>query len=494
MKAEELARLLALGEGQTIEFKATANAAVVGRHVCAFLNSGGGYLVLGVGANGELVGVKHNDDRRALLKLEQQVVQGLAPAALVSFEAQQVAGKTLWVVEVPAGRDVPYSYRDEVLIREGELTRHADVATLRDMILRRQVEPERWERRFSDADPDDDLDQAEIVRAIQRVKSSLHAHWNESEINVEQALERWGVMRYGRLTNGGDVLFARSPALRHPQVRVRCAAYSSEKTDDKYGDFKSFEGPLVAVLENVFAFVRRNTSSLSQFNSESLVRQDRGIYPDSALREALVNAFAHRNYADFRGGIRVQVFPRRVEVWNSGALPEGVTPEGLETGQISVLRNPDIAHVLYLQGFMEKLGRGGLLISRTLADQGLPPPEWQSDAHGVTLTLRAPEVAPEATPEVAPEVTPEVTPEVAPEVTPEVMRVMEALVGEMSRRELQQALGLRDSEHFRKHYLQPALAIDAVRMTLPEKPTSSRQRYTLTSLGKCLQALVGSHD
>lgn len=125
---------------------------------------------------------------------------------------------------------------------------------------------------------------------------------------------------------------------------------------------------------------------------------------------------------------------------------------------LEYLRNPDIAHVLYLQGMMEKLGRGGMLISRAFAEQGLPPPEWQSDAHGVTLTLR----------------------------TPEVLRLIHVLQDDSSRKELQQALTLKDDEHFRKRYLRPALAAGVVEMTLPTKPTSSKQRYRLTPLGRNL--------
>ena len=470
MKPDALARLLALGEGQTVEFKTKASPTVVGQQVCAFLNSGGGYLVIGIDDGGRPVGMQGEDD---LHKLEQHIAKGLTPSALVSFDARDVDGKTVWVIEVPAGKDFPYSFRDEVFIREGEQARRADVATLRDMIMRRQVEPERWERRFSDADLLQDLDEKEIKRAVQRGQSTHRSDlWTDSPAGATQALERLSLVKYGRLTNGGDVLFGKSPAQRHPQVRVRCAAFATDKTDDAYRDFRNLEGPLVSVLDEVFAYIRRNTPSVSVFAPQSLVREDRGLYPDEALREGLVNAFAHRDYADFRGGVVVQVFPRRVEIWNSGSFPDGVTPDGLVRGQISILRNPDIAHVLYLQGFMEKLGRGGVLIDQACKEQGLPAPEWRSDARGVTLIFHAPEATPEATPEGT------------PEATPEVQRVASALTQALSRRELQQALDLTDPDHFRMAYLRPALDSGLVEMTLPDKPQSPSQRYRLTAQGR----------
>lgn len=71
------------------------------------------------------------------------------------------------------------------------------------------------------------------------------------------------------------------------------------------------------------------------------------------------------------------------------------------------------------------------------------------------------------------------TPEVAPEV-----RLARVLVGEMTGQQLQQALGLKDDEHFRKAYLQPALDAGLVEMTVPDKPRSSRQKYRRAGDGK----------
>lgn len=76
-----------------------------------------------------------------------------------------------------------------------------------------------------------------------------------------------------------------------------------------------------------------------------------------------------------------------------------------------------------------------------------------------------------------------VTPQVAPQVTPQVKRLMEVLDGEMSREELQNALGLQDRKSFRERYLKPALADGLIEMTMPEKPNSRLQKYRLTDKG-----------
>ena len=76
------------------------------------------------------------------------------------------------------------------------------------------------------------------------------------------------------------------------------------------------------------------------------------------------------------------------------------------------------------------------------------------------------------------------------EVTPEVKRLLDAMTGDHSRRELQELLGLKDAEHFRKAYLLTAMDASLEGMTLPDKPKSRLQRYRLTENGRTLQKLL----
>ena len=78
----------------------------------------------------------------------------------------------------------------------------------------------------------------------------------------------------------------------------------------------------------------------------------------------------------------------------------------------------------------------------------------------------------------------EVTPQVTPQVASEVMHIVGAIDGEMSRKELQQKLGIKDSKHFRNTFIHPALACNYIEMTIPDKPQSSKQKYRITVLGR----------
>ncbi len=211
------------------------------------------------------------------------------------------------------GKDLPYAFQDVIYLRVGQSTQKADIDTIRDMVLRRQVEPERWERRFSSAEIERDIDLDEIRSAVANIQKNRRAFFKDAE-NPYSILEDLSVAKYGRLTNGGDVLFGLNPAKRLPQVRVRAAYFASDKADDTFIDMKSFEGPLVPVLEQAYDFIIRNTPTTARFPKNELQRLDEFLYPPEAIREGLVNAFAHRDYTDSSGGIAVHIYPKRLEI------------------------------------------------------------------------------------------------------------------------------------------------------------------------------------
>lgn len=489
MKQEQLMELLKLGEGPKVQFMANLKALeAIGHEVCGFLNTSGGYVVCGVNKRGALLGVDFDDEEIAAF--EKALHDGLSPKSLVAVGPEKLDGKSVVVIEVPKGHDVPYAFRNAIFVREDDASVQADPATIRDMVLRSQIEPERWERRFSVADLDTDFDVAQLNAAVVDAEKVKRAFLNDKS-DPYRVLVDLSAARFGRLTNGGDVLFTKNPAVRLPQTRLRAMRYNSDKAGDKFSDMKSFEGSLHSIFEEAYTFIVRNTPSVSRFIKGDPKRQDSPLYPEDAVREALINALAHRDYAASSGGIAIHIYPRRLEIWNSGAFLNGVTPESIAKGQISVLRNPDIAHVLYLRGLMEKTGRGGRLIVDECVNAGLPSPSWASDISGVTITFATTEVAMQ----VATDVTTQVNMEVPMDVTTEVLRVIEHLRGAVDRQTLQDTIKLKNVEHFRKAYILPALKAGVIEMTQPDKPKSSTQRYRLTAKGEALKAkLIRAHS
>src|SRR5204862_3694916 len=95
-----------------------------------------------------------------------------------------------------------------------------------------------------------------------------------------------------------------------------------------------------------------------------------------------------RDYAAFDGGVSISIYSDRIEIWNAGLLPEGMSMDDLKHGNVSRPQNPDIAHVFFLRGFIERVGIGGRRIVTEWLEAHLLEPTWELRAGGVLLTLR----------------------------------------------------------------------------------------------------------
>ena len=385
MIPELIRKQIRQGEGIGTEFKTDIrNLETIARTVCAFLNTLGGTVFCGVDDKGKLVGVDEAQDH--VQQIHTYLLQSITPKALFTVNIDDDDGKSVLTIDVPEGKDRPYVFAGSVYVREGSSTRMADVAKLRDMVQSKSVAAERWERRPSIALEEIDLDRDEIRRTVEQAKESGRFTFSDDGDDV-QILKALAVYSVKGFTQAADVLFAKNPALRHPQTRVRVTRFASDKGGDAYLDDRLMQGPLVKVFEQAFEILSQHVRWEAHFQPGDVRRTDRPEYPFEALREGLVNAFSHRDYSGFSGGVTVGIYPNRIEIWNSGHFPEGLLPADLKKNHPSLPTNPDIAHVFYLRGLMERIGRGGQLIVNACQDHGLPAPKWIDRPTGVTLTI-----------------------------------------------------------------------------------------------------------
>jgi len=386
MTDQTTSKLLRDGESERIAFVRFPNSRdAIGKEVCGLLNNLGGSVLVGVTESGTL-------SSRVTLgqveKIRSYLHEGIAPHALFTVTLDKVESGAVLVVDVPAGRDVPYVFEGVVYVRSGSQTIHADTEAMRAMVERRATESERWERRLSPGLELEDLVEARIRETAENAVNKRGFAFQDSD-DLEGILSDLGLMNYGQLTNGADVLFGRRVGAHHPQTRLRAVHYETDK-GGIYLDDQLYEGPAFDLLENAIAFVRRATSVSATFPAESLKRGVRPQYSFNAVREGLVNALVHRDYATYSGSVSLYVYPDRIEIWNSGTLPEGITARALHhKSHRSVLVNPDISHVFYLHELMERVGRGTYMIVEEYKALGAKTPNWRHSGGGVELTMFA---------------------------------------------------------------------------------------------------------
>jgi ATP-dependent DNA helicase RecG len=205
--------------------------------------------------------------------------------------------------------------------------------------------------------------------------------------------------------------------------------------------------------------------------------------PQEVVAEAIVNAVVHRDYTS-NASVQVMLFKDRLEVWNPGTLPPTLTLEKLRGPHASVPYNPLLAEPMYLTKYIERMGTGIRDMIRRCRAVGLPELEIRIDGGFFVLTIRRKK--PGAGTKSGPSQD-QVTPQDTQQVTPQVRALLGAIVdAPHSRGELQEAVGIKDREHFRKAYLEPLLTVTWIERTIPDKPTSRLQKYRLTEKGHSL--------
>lgn len=381
------ARLLREGESAKVEFVSSPdNQEPIAQGVCALLNTKGGVVLVGVDDDGTPNG---SADESAADQLREFLHDCITPQVLFTVSLDSTDNGDVISIDIPEGSDGPYLFKGTVYLRRGASVRHADAQQLREMVEKSFADTERWERRPSTGFELKDLDTRLLDETVRRAQDR-RGYKFENPKDRGSVLSDLALLHFGQLTNAADVLFGRRASVRHPQTRVRCVFYESDRSADNFLDEQLFEGPAFLLLEDAMAFLKRHIPISSEFREGELARDSKPKYPFHSLREGLVNALVHREYSAFSGSISVSIYSDRVELWNTGKLPRGLSPRDLlAPSHDSILVNPDICHVFYLHELMERVGRGTYKIVQQCQQMGMPLPEWRNVSSGVRLTLFA---------------------------------------------------------------------------------------------------------
>jgi len=315
-----------------------------------------------------------------------------------------------------------------------------------------------------------------------------------------EVLEHLHLLRKGQPTHAAILLFGTDPQRFLISSEIKCARFHGTQVAKPIPFYQVYKGTVFDLVDQAVDFVLSKIDLAVGTRAESMQAPVAYEMPPEVVREAIVNAVAHRDYTS-NGSVQVMLFSDRVEVWNPGTLPPSLTLEKLRHAHSSVPGNPLLAEPLYLTKYIERMGTGtGDMIDRCRA-AGLPEPEFTL-TDGFVITLRrkperafesvggqvtgqvAGEVAWQVTGVVTGQVAGQVTGQVAGQVAEEVRRGLLVLQGARSRKQLQESLRLRGRANFEERYLKPALETGMVEPTLPDKPNSRLQKYRLTAQGR----------
>ena len=190
-------------------------------------------------------------------------------------------------------------------------------------------------------------------------------------------------------TAAGIVLLARDPSAVFPQCRILADAYRGAEPDGEPRDHEDIREPMPVAIERALAFIDRNTRHPMRVVGLNRVRLDE--YPASGLREALVNAVAHRQYEDAGRKIMLEVFADRVVVSSPGLPPAPITLAALRRGKYRPCsRNPVLAQCLSYFHRIEERGSGFRRMRDQMLDHGLDQPLLETDTGYFQVTFPGP--------------------------------------------------------------------------------------------------------
>ncbi len=375
------------GEGESLEFKKSSAERREAMHdLCAMLNHRGGRVLFGIEPEGRVLGQQVSD--RTVEEIAQEIQQ-IEPPVFPSVERVEARpGLQVVVVTVPPGPNRPYSYKGQAYRRVGNASQKMSRDEYNRVVVERFHGERRWETEPAEGWSVEDLDWSELTRtldeAIRRGRMEDPGSRAPNEL-----LRGFGLTKAGVLLRAAVVLFGKRERLEveMPQCLLRAARFrGSDKTD--FVDNRQFHGNIFELLHKAEQFLRDNLPVAGRIVPELFERIDDPLYPPIALREALANAFAHRDYAIGGGSVGVAIYQDRLEITSSGTLHFGLTAEKLFEPHESLPWNPLIARVFHRRGIIESWGRGTLKMADLTEKAGLPRPEIEELAGTVVVRFR----------------------------------------------------------------------------------------------------------
>jgi ATP-dependent DNA helicase RecG len=329
-------------EGETVELKRSV-VDEIKKEVIAFANSSGGTLYIGVADDGEVVGL--DDPENALLSVNNMLRDAINPDITLFAQSgiERIDDKKIISIAVQRGTKRPYylagkGIRPEgVYVRHGAASVHATDAAIRSMI--RETDGDSYER----------------IRSVSQELIFTSAEAEFSQREIEFGLSQMTTLG---LVNADKIYTNLGLLLSDNCVHTIKAAVFQDASQQMFKDRREFGGSLFKQLNDVYDFLDLRNQVRATF--DKLLRVDTRDYPETALREALLNAVVHREYA-VSGAILIKMFSDRVEFISPGGLFGGVELDDIMSGY-SVCRNPALAAVFYRLRLIEAYGTGILKI------------------------------------------------------------------------------------------------------------------------------------
>lgn len=343
-----MANTLMLAENETVELKKSLAELKQGLNsLVAMLNKHGrAELWFGIAPNGVAVGLDINE--KTLRDVSQAIAAHIEPTIYPHISSQYIEGKHCLKIEAE-GWQQPYFAYGRAYIRVADEDKKLSASELKSLILQSNRDALRWENEPSGLT---------LEQLVPEKISHFLTLAGLPENTTASALEKLELLHEGVPINAAKLFFARAP------IQLRCAVFATH-TSSTIIDRHDFDGDMLELIEEAEKYILKNIHIGMRL--EGLRRVDVPEISLKAIREALVNAFCHRDWRD-PDFVQVAVFKDRLEIRSPGPLYGDLSFDDIRQGNVSRRRNPKIAELLRRIHLIEAWGRGVPLILESAPD------------------------------------------------------------------------------------------------------------------------------
>lgn len=365
---------------QRLAFLPLADPTLLAECLVAFANGDGGTIVLGLDENGHITEPIWEEEAEAALRAGALLCR---PPVVSEWQPVETADGNLVGIKVVRSMELHSLDDGRVFIRSGASNRPLTGHEIH------QLASSRSSTNFeSDSVPgatQADFDEGMIREYLAKRKERGAAFVGS---RTDLLFEIGAITHQGDPTVTGMMLFGKRPQAFLPQsgvVFVKFASLEPQSAEGGAGYSRRDEltGTLARIVERAWNIVWEEMRVGAKINQ--LEREELTEYPPFAVREALINGVAHRDYRLTGRRIEIRMYADRLEVISPGGLPAYMTVDNLVEEHFS--RNPRLVNGLYQWGYIEELGLG---IDRMIADMvhaGHPPPKFKATPYSFTVTL-----------------------------------------------------------------------------------------------------------
>lgn len=362
-------------ETQNIEYKSSWRDEYL-KWICGFANANGGTIFIGKDDAGNVVGI--SDSKRLMEEIPNKVKDTLGILVDVNLHKTK-QGEFIEILVEPY--PYPVNYKGQYHVRSGSTNQELKGAALDKFLL--QKKGKRWDGVPVPKVSVKDLKPETFEFFRKRAFKSQRIDEDSLTDSNEHLIVNLQLKEGEYLKRAAILLFHSNPEKFVTGAYIKIGYFQSDD-DLKFQD--EIHGNLFEQIEKTMDLLFTKYIK-AEISYEGINRVEKFEYPKEAVREALLNAVAHKDYS---GGVPIQisVYSDKIIFWNEGQLPENWTVKTLLEKHASRPYNPDIANALFRSGYIESWGRGTIKIIIECKQAGIPEPVFSYDSSDISVEFR----------------------------------------------------------------------------------------------------------